>query len=369
MNAIKSRVQKLVSNDTFRINLIKYGVSILVTIILGSILIAVQGESPSYALSEVVKGAFGSITRLGNTLRWMAPSLLLGIAAAVSFKAGVSNLGLSGQCCWGGLVAGVIGYAAELPPLAHILLCVFAAGFAGMLYVLLPAIMRLFFGINEFISTLMLNFVAEILSEYTVDMILSSQSGSYTTAASTPNVKSSALIPIMFKNTSVSYSLLIAVVVAVVLYLIYKYTIPGYELKQTGESLKFAKVGGVKVVKNFLLIFLLSGFIAGACGGIEVLGVHKKFNVGFASNLGWDGIMVARIAESNLIACIFVSFIWGALKAGSLQIERVTNLNRFTVECMKMFFVLMVSIDYEKLYHRFRHAAMIRKRNKLAKEA
>lgn len=362
------RAADALKSDAAKIMYLKYGVSLLVTVLLGSILIYAQGVSPGYAMTEVIKGAFGSLYKLGNTLRWTAPCLMLGIAASVAFKAGVSNLGLSGQCAIGGLVAAVIGYSVELPPVAHVLLCVFAAGFSGMLYVLVPAIMRLFFGINEFIVTLMLNFVAEIMSEYTVDMILTA-SGEYTSATSTPSILPSAQIPIMIPNTSVSYSLLIAVLVAVALYALYKYTLPGYELKQTGENLRFAKVGGVKVVRNFLLIFLLSGFIAGASGGIEVMGVYKKFNVGFATNLGWDGIMVARIAESNPIACIFVAFIWGALKAGSLQIERVTELNRFTVECMKMFFVLMVSIDYERLFYSMKYAIVRRKRAAAMKEA
>lgn len=362
------RGTSLLKSDSARIMLMKYGISLLVTMLLGSILIYAQGVDPGYAMAEVFKGAFGNLYKLGNTLRWTAPCLMLGIAASVSFKAGVDNLGLSGQCAIGGLVAAVIGYTAELPPVAHVLLCVFAAGFSGMLYVLVPAIMRLFFGINEFIVTLMLNFVAEIMSEYTVDMILAA-TGEYTSATSTPSILSSAQIPIMIPNTSVSYSLLIAIVLAVALYVLYKFTLPGYELKQTGENLRFAKVGGVKVVRNFLLIFLLSGFVAGLSGGVEVLGVYKKFNVGFATNLGWDGIMVARIAESNPIACIFVAFIWGALKAGSLQIERVTELNRFTVECMKMFFVLMVSIDYERLYYSVKYAIARRRRRNAGKEA
>lgn len=368
MKTNTSRVLNALKSNTAKIMTLKYGVSLAVTMLLGSILIYAQGVSPGYAMAEVVKGAFGNIYKLGNTLRWTAPCLMLGIAASVSFKAGVSNLGLSGQCAFGGLVAAIIGYSIEMPPAAHVLLCIFAAGFSGLLYVLVPAIMRLFFGINEFIVTLMLNFVAEIMSEYTVDMILSA-SGGYTSATSTPTVLPSAQIPIMIPNTSVSYSLLIAVLAAAALYAIYKFTIPGYELKQTGENLRFSKVGGVKVVRNFLMIFLLSGFIAGASGGIEVLGVYKKFNVGFAANLGWDGIMVARIAESNPIACIFVAFIWGALKAGSLQIERVTELNRFTVECMKMFFVLMVSIDYERLYYSIKYAIARRRRRNAVKEA
>lgn len=345
---------KLKLSDRVRSNIIKYGFSLLVTLFIGALLIIVQGENPGYAVKEIMSGAFGSMTKFGNTLRWTAPTLMLGIAAAVAFKAGVSNLGIEGQVAWGGFVAAVLGYSVKLPPLIHVLLCIVMAGIAGLLYVLIPALMRLFFNINEFITTLMLNFIAVILTEYLVDMILSGQG--YTTATSTPNILSSAVIPTIIPGTSVSASLPIALCVALLLFFIYKYTIVGYELKQVGENLKFAKTGGVKVVKSFLMIFLISGFISGACGGIEVLGTYRKFNVGFAANMGWDGILVARIAESHPIAVIFVSFVWGALRAGSLQMERVTNLNRFTVECIKMIFVLMVSINYEWLYTKLKYA-------------
>ena len=355
-------MSKIKINDAVRINLFKYGFSLIVTLLLGAVLIIAQGENPATAAAVIFDGAFGSLTKFGNTLRWMAPNLMLGIAAAVAFKAGVSNLGIEGQVAWGGFVAAVLGYSVQLPPLLHVLLCVVAAGISGLLYVLLPAIMRLFFNINEFITTLMLNFIAAILTEYLVDLILSG-TVQYSTATSTPNVLDSAIIPIIIPGTSVSASLLIALAVALLLFFVYKYTIVGYELKQVGENLRFAKTGGVKVVKSFLMIFLISGFIAGACGGIEVLGTYRKFNTGFAANMGWDGILVARIAESNPIAVIFVAFVWGALQAGSLQMERVTELNRFTVLCIKMIFVLMVSINYEWLFNTIRYA-WIKRRNR-----
>lgn len=355
-------LSKIKSNEAIQINLFKYGFSVIVTLLIGAILILAQGENPSVALREIINGAFGSFYKFGNTLRWTAPSLMLGIAAAVAFKAGVSNLGIEGQVVWGGFVAAIIGYTVELPPVLHITLCVVMAGFAGLLYVLVPALLRLFFNINEFITTLMLNFIAIILTEYAVDMIISGSG--YTTATSTPNVSPSAIIPIIFPGTSVSAALPIAICLALFLYFVYKHTVTGYELKQVGENLKFAKAGGVPVIKSFLMIFLISGFISGACGGIEVLGTYKKFNVGFAANMGWDGIMVARIAESNPIAVIFVALIWGALRAGSLQMERVTNLNRFTVECMKMFFVLLVSINYEMLYYKIKYYLQGRKEKK-----
>ena len=291
---------------------------------------------------------------IGNTLRWTAPCIMTGAAAIVAFKAGISNLGIAGQVTIGGFLAGLIGAFYELPPLAHITLIIVVAGVAGLLWSVVPAILRLFFNINEFITSLMLNYVANFLTQYLTQQVLAGglDSWGYVNMEATPTVLSSAVLPDLIHGTSATLAVPIALIVAVAIAFLYKYTIQGYELKQVGENLKFAKVGGVKVVKQFLIIFLLSGFISGMCGGIEVIGTYKKFNTGFADTMGWDGISIARIAELNPVALIFVSFIWAALKAGAMQMERVISVNRLTVQIVQYLFVLFVSVDYEGIYLR-----------------
>ena len=91
---------------------------------------------------------------------------MTGAAAIVAFKAGISNLGIAGQVTIGGFLAGLIGAFYELPPLAHITLIIVVAGVAGLLWSVVPAILRLFFNINEFITSLMLNYVANFLTQY-----------------------------------------------------------------------------------------------------------------------------------------------------------------------------------------------------------
>lgn len=89
------------------------------------------------------------------------------------------------------------------------------------------------------------------------------------------------------------------------------------------------------------------------CGGTEMMGTFGKFRPGFATNLGWDGVMIASIAKNNPIAVIFISFIWGALKSGSFHMERVTETNRLVISVLQALFVLLVAIDYEALYKWF----------------
>ena len=357
---VKKMSRSLSQNDRFMINLFKYGTSILLFLLSGSLLILMQGQNPLVAAQAIFKGAFGSKMAFGNTLRWTAPCIMTGAAAIVAFKAGVNNLGIAGQVTIGGFAAGIIGAFLNLPPVLHVLLIILVAGLFGIVWSIVPAVLRLFFNINEFITTLMLNYIADFLTQYLVQQILAGglDSWGYVNMNATPTINESAVLPTLIPGTSATLAVPIAFFIAFAIAYLYKYTIQGYELKQVGENLKFAKAGGVRVVQRFIVIFLLSGLIAGMCGGIEVIGTYKKFNCNFAANMGWDGISIARIAELNPVGLVFVSFIWAALKAGAMQMERVIEVNRLTVQIVQYLFVLFVSINYEGIYMRAKDRRM-----------
>lgn len=348
LNEAAKWLRKLVNPESSA-NVVRYVVSFTGVLILGSFLIAAQGEDPVFAIKAIIEGAFGSKAAFGNTLRWATPSFMTGAAALVAFKSGVINLGIEGQMYLGALTAGIIGYAFDLPPVVHIMACILTAGIAGVIWVIIPAIMRLFFNINEFVTTMMFNFVATLLADYIVLWIIIPRTGETQITIKTPTILDSAKLPTLVSGTSASYGFFIGLGILIAIYLLFRYTIKGYELKQVGENLRFAKAGGVNVIKTFLTIFILSGFIAGVCGGVEVIGGYNRYVSNFSRSMGWEGMMISNIAAQNPIAMIFVSLIWGALKTGSMAMERVTSLNRLTVNLLQMIFVLLVAIDYEGL--------------------
>jgi len=344
------RVINKIFNPEVKISAIRYIFSFIGVMILGAVLIAAQGEDPIYAVKAIIKGAFGSVTALGNTIRWATPSLLTSAAALVAFKSGVVNLGIEGQMYVGALTAAIIGYSLDLPSGVHQVVCILLAGIAGILWVIPPALMRLFFNINEFITTMMLNFVATLLADFIVLWIIIPKTGETTTTIRTPSILDSAKLPNLIKGTSSSYGFFIGLLVLLVIYVIFKFTIKGYELKQVGENLRFGKVGGVNIIKTFLSIFIISGFISGIVGGVEVTGGYNRYISRFSTTMGWEGIMITRIAAQNPIAIVVVSLVWGALKTGAMSMERVTSLNRLTVNLLQMLFVLFIAIDYEGIY-------------------
>lgn len=337
-----------------KVSVVRYVASFIGVLLIGALLIAAQGEDPINAAVLILEGAFGGLVPLGNTLRWATPCLFTGLAGIIAFKSGVNNLGVEGQMYIGAFVAAVVGYVVELPPVIHAIACLLAAGLAGMAWVAIPALMRLFLRINEYITTMMMNFIATLLCDYIVIWIIIPAAGITTTTARTPAIYESAELTTIIPGTTASTGFALAVVLALLVWALYRYTIVGYELKQVGENLRFAQVGGVNVKSTFLAIFALSGFCAGLCGGVEVTGGYHKYVSNFSTTMGWEGIMLANICNRNPIALIFVSLIWGALKTGAMSMERATTLNRLTVNLLQMIFVLCVAIDYEGIFRYFR---------------
>ena len=329
--------------------IIKYVLAFVMVILIGAFLVAVQGESQVIAVKALFSGTFGSKMAIGNTLRWSIPCIMTGMAAAVAFKSGIINLGMEGQFYFGALAAAVVGYAVELPTGLHTVVCILAGIAAGVLYALLPALLRLLLKLDEMIVTMMLNYIAILLTEYITITLMGISAVANPLSVETPKIHDSAALPILIRGTKANAGIFIAILVVVGIALIYKYTVKGYELKQVGESIRFARVGGVKVKSTFISIFLLSGAISGLGGSVEVLGAYGKFNAGFAGSLGWDGVMIARVAKNNPFVVLIVALLWGMMKAGSLQMERMTDINRLTVTLVQAIFVLFITVDYAKL--------------------
>ncbi|MDO5406228.1 MAG: ABC transporter permease [Eubacteriales bacterium] len=349
---------KLLGLDTVW-NILKYVFSFLAVMVIGSVLILWQGENPVTAMTYILEGSFGSIRNFGNTLRWITPCILTGIAATVAFKSGVMNLGIEGQLYFGAYAAALFGFYVHLPRFLHVPSCLLAAGIAGMAFALIPALMKLFFNVNEMITTLMLNYIAVLLTEYFTYIVMGISAAGDSLALSTPPIQDTARLTNLVVKTNASTGFVIAVTLVVIIFMVYRYTIVGYELKQVGENRRFSKVGGVNVTWTFLAIFLLSGFLAGLCGSIEVQGTYGKFTASFSNNLGWDGIMIAMIGNTNPLTVLVVAIVWGILKAGSLHMERMCDVNRLTVLLIQALFVLFITVDYRTLFNYFKRKGAI----------
>lgn len=341
---------KLKSNVFYE--MIKYIAALLAVVLLGILLIRLQGQDVAAAGKAMVYGAFGNISRIGNTIRWVTPCLLAGISAAIAFRTGIWNMGVGGQLYMGAFAATYMALYFSMPKGIYAVACILVGIMAGMIWALVPALLKRFLNVSEMISTLMLNYVATLLTTYFTKIVNGISANDNSKAMATPLINDNARLTNLIPKTNASTGIFIAIAIVIAMYLIYRYTIVGYEMRQVGANIRFSRAGGVRTNSMYLSIFMVSGAIAGLAGAIEILGVYGKFTADFASNMGWDGIMIATIGMSDPLATGLVGILWGALKSGSLYMEAVTDTNRLTMEVIQASFVLFVTINYRKLFNR-----------------
>lgn len=311
-----------------------------VSFILGFAVIAFIGENPFLAFASLFRGAFGGMNRIASTLLQATPIMITGLGACLAFRAGAFNIGLEGQLYVGGFAAAWVGFTlVNLPPLAHVLVALVASGVAGALWILGPAFFRAKYGTNEVVATIMLNYVATLLTSYLTIHVFKRPGG----WAETPLIEASARLPQLFEFSRLNVGFIIGVVL-VVLLVIYLWKTPhGYEVRIAGLNPKFAEFSGVNTGKRIFQMMLFSGTIAGLAGGIEALGVHHRFMDGFAPGFGFDGINAALLAGTHPVGTLVAALFFGALRSGSLLMEVQTRVPREIVTIIQAIIILFVS--------------------------
>ena len=326
-----------------------YVVSLALVMAIAAILITIQGSSPAEAFGALIKGAVGSTSAISSSIRWSTPVLIATIAAIVAQKTGITNLGLEGQIYFGAFASAIAGAFLSEPRLIHIPIAILAGGLAGLAYAVLPAFLKAVFQINEMIVTLMLNYAAVLFTEYFTMMLMGLNSDTNPDQIATPEILESARLTQLLPPYQATTGIFIALGIALAVFAFFKFTRRGYEWRMLGRNSRFARYGGVRVVQNMTFAFLLSGFISGVCGAVEIMGPHLRFRNNFSTGMGWDGIMVALIAKNNPINAIGVSLLWGMIKAGSLNMERMSSVNRILVTLIQALFVIFITVDIRSL--------------------
>ncbi len=331
---------------------LNYIISIILVLLVASVLILIQGSNPLEAFKEMILGAVGSRSAIASSIRWSTPVIISATAAVIAQKSGINNLGIEGQIYFGAFTAAVVGAYVQGPGPVVIPLSILTGALAGLLYAILPAVLKLYWNIDEMITTLMLNYAAIQFTEYLTMMLMGLGSDTNPDMIATPEIPEAAQLTRIMPPYQASTGFFIGIMLVVMAFILYRYTRTGYEWKMIGRNKDFARYGGVKHLKNYMIIFLLSGAIAGICGAVEILGPHLRFRTNFATNMGWDGIMVALIAKNNPVAAGIVAIIWGMIKAGSLSMERMTSVNRILVTLVQALFVLFVTLDFKTILRR-----------------
>ncbi len=316
---------------------------IVTALMIGALIMLVQGYDPLATYKSLFDFSLFRSYSLATTLKNSVPLVLTGLSAAIAFASGVINLGQPGQLLMGALFVTVGGLYVDLPPYLMIPFLALLAITGGALWAGLAAFMRRAFHMSEFIVTLMLNMIADFFTLWAITYPFKDATAfSPMTPAITRN---GWLTEIGGVNSSVLFML---AAVALAWFIFNRWT-AGYEWRMSGQNSLFARLGGCKVDKNFVTIMLVTGALAGLAGGLVVMAGPHRFLRGLGANYAWDGVMIAIVANSGLIAVLLYGFFFSAIQTGALGMELITNVPSEIAVVLQAVLVLVIVASREFL--------------------
>ncbi|MDQ3249163.1 MAG: ABC transporter permease [Chloroflexota bacterium] len=298
-------------------------------LVLGALIMLIFGDDPVQAYSGLFSGAFGSGRGWASTVRRLAPLILAGLSVATAFKAGLFNIGASGQFLMGTVASVAVGVNFEaMPALIHLPLALLAGILGGLAWGAIPGVLKVYTGAHEVIVTIMLNYVANLFASWTVYAGTAGRTAgplwdpTAGAISETRNVWPSAQIPLLFGAPYRVHAgiLLVMAVVILMWWLLYRTTI-GFEIRTVGQNVKAARYAGMRVNWTIILTMMMAGGLAGLAGAIETLGVNLKFAPEFSGAVGFDGITVALLGQIHPFGVVLAAFMFGALDAGGSKMQ------------------------------------------------
>ncbi|WP_176086897.1 ABC transporter permease [Martelella sp. HB161492] len=317
-------------------------VAVLISMVIGGIIVLFLGENPFEVYAMIFEGSVVGLPNFLVTLQFMTPLLFTGLAIGFSFRSGLVNIGAEGQLIVGALFAGIAGYAFDMPAYIHLPVCIIAAIIGGMLWGLLPALLRVYFNVNELVVCLMMNPIALLLTGWIAARVLKAPGPTN----KLPDIMPSAELANFSIYSQFNVGFVIAIALCLVFRYIYTRTKPGFEFKMIGMNPRFAHYGGIRVRRQALTVFLVSSGIAGLGGAEQVLGQYRAFYENFSPGYGFDGIAVAMLANNNPIGIIFAAFLFGALNSGGVVLQMMTGLSKHLVQVLQFIIVLILAANF-----------------------
>lgn len=294
--------------------------ALLLAFALGMGLVRFAGANPQNAFAYLISGAFADLFGIGTTVVKTTPLLLAGLGVGVSLRAGLFNIGAEGQIYMGGLAAALVGlHLHGVPSLIHITLALLAAFAGGGLWALIPAVLRTRRGVNEVISTLLMNYIAALLVSMIVNTWLKEPGAPYPyTAPLAPT----ANLPVVIPTTDAHVGILLGLAFGALAYFAFARTAYGFQLRAVGANPTASAYAGISVNRTLIGAMVLGGGLAGLGGASEVMGLQHRLFEGFSPGYGFDAVVIGFLSDGHPLGIIAASFFFGALRSGANIMQR-----------------------------------------------
>ena len=329
--------------------------AVAVAIAVSSIVLIISGSNPIDAYHDMFFNALKLETSI-DILNRATPFYISGVAAAIGFRMNLFNIGVEGQYLLAAFFASVVGGAVNLPPVLHVALVLIVAMSVGAAWSGLAGVLKVTRGVNEVISTIMLNFIAT--GGIIAGLIVVWQDNTGQVNSGTTPIPESGRMPDLNswveiftrdigKGRRLTGVLLIAIVVGIAYHLFINRSTIGFEFRASGYNPFAARAGGIAPKKMVLTAMVLSGAIAGLVGMVEVLSDNYRYDQSFIRGLGFQGIAVALLGRNKPVGIAVAALLFGFLdaSAGALQISG--SASREIVVIMQATILLAAVVAYE----------------------
>ena len=325
-------------------------VLVIVSFLLTALILRVSGYSVGDIFSGVIQGAITATGASTSTIRWAIPLLLISLGVVVGFRAGFFNIGGQGQFYVGACSALAISLGWREGPAPIVILCgTLAAIFAGVLWSLVPGYLRVRFGTDEVLTTLMMSFIGALVLQYLTAGPMRNPSGTGQTAAS-------ERIPETFRITGgsgVSATVLLLVAgVTVLVWLLLERTRFGLTISLVGRNATMARWQGINVRRVGLGAFALSGALAGLAGAVELYGPGARLVTGFSPEVGFTAVVVALVGLLNVWGTVVAAVFFGGLQSAILFLPIVTDLPPPALVLLHGMVAFLVTIKFRAVRRR-----------------
>lgn len=330
-------------------------IGILLGLLAGAGLIALSGVNPLAAYAAMLNGAIGSPQSIANVLVRASPLLLTGVGVAIGIKAGLWNVGAEGYMYMGAIGAGAVGIVPlPVPPIIHITLAILAGAVVAGFWGLLPAYLRAYRGVNEVVTTIMMNYVAQFFTNWMVhDPQPMAEPGAFFPMSRI--LAPTARLPILMPGTSLHPGFIIGITACILFYLVIRFTPFGFRTRMLGANPEASRYAGVNVKRQILFVLLIGALMGGLAGAFEVMGLKLRVYQDFVGGVGFEGVAVALLAAGNPLGVIASALFFSAVKTGGAAMSVSTGVGgpmTVVIEALSVIFVIAVGYGERKRLER-----------------
>lgn len=318
-------------------------IAICLSLAASFLLVLIVSEQPLDAMAALIGGSFKSLYAFGSMLSVATVLTLSGLAAAVGFRAGAFNAGGEGQLYVGALAAAIVALSVEGPSFLVIALALATAALAGAAWIIVPALMRIYLGVTEIVTTLMASYVAPLLTLY---LLLAGFRNPNTGSPETPAIDPRYWLPQILSPSNASWGLFVAITVVAAYWVVLSRTRSGVRMKIVGLQPAFAETVGFSKDRILLWAFLASGALAGLAGAVVTLGAEHRFIQNFSPGYGFLGITVALIGRLSPVGLFAASLFYGALLTGATQMQTASDVPFALVFIVQGLLLLLVTARF-----------------------